>query len=215
MLLQFRYINHPLATQSPQFNPLTSSFTLTTTNPTDLYRTPPSRDIFNGPILATTVPLSKFKRARVTVSATWRTLYDQGGLIFLLPTTANRHAPFTPASASAPYPSWIKSGIEFYESSTFHSVVAANPFSDWSLAPCGEREITVEMERKGSNLWVYRVGPGGERVAVRELTWVFEDEEGKDVCVGCYTCKPKPGAEEGKLESLEVKFSGFEIEVSE
>lgn len=200
MPYEFTYINHPTLTgQHPTFNPLTSTFTLEGISPTDLYRTP-SSDTFNGPILGTTIPLSSFQRMRTTVSAPWRTLYDQGGLVFVI-------SPSKPDEE----PIWIKGGIEFFNNQTNVGVVSANYYSDWSLVPYGEQSLTIEFERAETVLWVYMVTDDEKKEAVRELTWVFDDAEGKEVTVGTYTCKPTPKEGEGE-ERIEITFSGFELE---
>ena len=77
-------------------------FTLLTPSDTDIWRKPPSRDVFNAPHLLTSVHVSSFHRARVTVTADWVRQYDQGGLLFLPP----QKGAFRP---------WIKSGIEFHD----------------------------------------------------------------------------------------------------
>jgi len=62
---------------SPLPSPLPPSFTLATTPGTDIWRKPPTLDSFNAPILYDVVELAKFRRARVTVRAEWKTLFDQ------------------------------------------------------------------------------------------------------------------------------------------
>jgi hypothetical protein len=46
---------------------------------------PPEISTFNAPLIYKKISLSSFQRVRVTVSADWKTLYDQGGLVFILP----------------------------------------------------------------------------------------------------------------------------------
>lgn len=58
-------------------SPLPASFALTTPPGTDVWRKPPALDSFDAPILYRTVELNKFRRARVTVKAGWKTLFDQ------------------------------------------------------------------------------------------------------------------------------------------
>jgi len=54
---------------------------------TDLWRKPPHTDSDNAPtrLISTPIDIHKFHSARVTVSANWNTLYDQGGLILFIP----------------------------------------------------------------------------------------------------------------------------------
>jgi regulation of enolase protein 1 (concanavalin A-like superfamily) len=56
-------------------------FTLRTAAVTDLWRKPPKVETCNAPSLVKTIQIEDFKRARVTVSADWTRLYDQGGLV--------------------------------------------------------------------------------------------------------------------------------------
>ena len=55
--------------------------------------------------------------------------------------------------------------------------------ADWSLVPMEGNEVTVEIEREikdgkpTSTLWVYMIN-GAQKTPLREVTWVFEKEEG-------------------------------------
>ncbi len=53
-----------------------------------------------------------------------------------------------------------------------------------------------------------------ERRPLREVTWVFEEEEG-ECWIGVYAAKPlkDEGDEKGK-KSLEVQFRGLEVEMA-
>src|ERR1700743_2104693 len=114
------------------------AFTLRALPDSDVWRTPhvpKFRDDFNGTIYATSMPLSAFQKASVTVSADWKVRYAQGGLVIFVPgaskpVTANGVTRWDKSPEI-----WIKTGIEFEEGMTFASVVAANPLSDWSLMP--------------------------------------------------------------------------------
>ena len=48
---------------------------------TDLWRKPHEIETYNAPSLVKTIRIEEFKSARVTVSAGWVRLYDQGGLV--------------------------------------------------------------------------------------------------------------------------------------
>jgi hypothetical protein len=61
--------------------------------------------------------------------------------------------------------------------------------------------------------WIVRDGEGKEveRRPLREVNWVFAEEEGWSVGIGGYVCRP---TEEGGEESLEAEFKeGVEIEL--
>jgi regulation of enolase protein 1 (concanavalin A-like superfamily) len=108
---------------------------------------------------------------------------------------------------------WIKAGIEFYEGKSYTSIAACDSWSDWSVVPLpvdgyeSRPKVTVEAERKGKSLWVYQVvknGAAEERVPLRELNWVFaEEEQGWEVGVGGYVTRETEG--EGK-DDLEAEF---------
>ena len=60
---------------------LEDSFTLRAAAVTDLWRKPPKVETCNAPSLVKTIRIEDFKSVRVTVSAGWVRLYDQGGLV--------------------------------------------------------------------------------------------------------------------------------------
>jgi regulation of enolase protein 1 (concanavalin A-like superfamily) len=209
--LPFHILNH----SSPVPSPTTKSFTLKPTVPTDIWRKPgpPLITTFNAPLIYKKIPLSRFKRASVTISAAWSTLFDQGGLIFILPGTDSS----SPSTIGKVDTKWVKTGIEFYEGEPFVGTVACDRWADWSLVSAGIRDVgggkkgaKLEIERREGDgtLWVYVVD-GEKRVGVREITWPLnEDEAGsKEAWVGVYAARPKEG------KDLLVEFEGFELEL--
>lgn len=181
---------------------LPTEFTITAPPATDIWRKPPSTNRFSAPILHRTLPLSSFSKARLAVSAKWDTLYDQGGLILVLPQADGKHK-------------WIKTGIEFAYGKANVSTVAADRWADWSLLALsneGGSSVTVEMVKEDDgSLWVYVI-EGVERRPIREVTWVFADGEdgaqGERECwVGAYAAKP---SDQG--QALEVSFGHLVIE---
>jgi len=177
---------------------------LSASAPTDYWRKPPALDVSSAPKDLKTVSSSQFHRARVTVSAPWTRLYDQGGLLVFFP------------NKSGGKQFWLKTGIEYYNGQANLSTVSAREWADWSLLPLESDTVTVEIEREhvdreagtGSSLWVYLV-EGEKRTAVREVTWAFEEEG--DVQVGVYAARPtKSDNETG--EAIRVSFSNFSTE---
>jgi hypothetical protein len=81
--------------------PLPLDFTLNAQPHTDVWRKPPSTDVLNALILYRRISLSSFRRARVTITADWKTVYDQGGIILVA---------LQPDGSEK----WVKTGIEFY-----------------------------------------------------------------------------------------------------
>lgn len=185
--------------------PLPTEFTITAPPSTDIWRKPPSTHSFTAPILHRTIPLSTFHKARLAVSANWKNLYDQGGLILVVPQPDGAHK-------------WVKTGIEFVHGRPNISTVAADRWADWSLVPLaneGGNSVTVEMGREvDGSLWVFVV-EGVERRAVREVTWVFEDvggegREDRECWVGAYAARPS-----GEGEALVVSFGHLLVETNE
>jgi uncharacterized protein len=185
-----------------------TSFTLSPTIsiPTDIWRKPgpPEVKSFNAPILYKIIPLSTFKRARITITGNWSRLYDQGGLVLVLQ---------DPSISSNKDQRWVKTGIEFYQGEVFVGTVGADRWSDWSLVQVGIKEgkaVTLEMEGNGDTLWIYVVD-GEKRIPIREVPWILS-AEGKDVkaWVGVYAASPKPDGKE-----LKVGFQGWELDLTD
>jgi regulation of enolase protein 1 (concanavalin A-like superfamily) len=189
------------------------TFTLTTTAPTDIWRKPPTHDVFNAPLLYRSLPIRQFRSISVIVSAAWATLYDQGGLVLVVdPVPPHRLTPER----------WVKAGIEFYEGKPCVSVVFADKWADWSLSPVpagavGEAahgtKLEVKMERvheedSKSLLRISVKGPEGKWTPIREVTWFFEGEKEDEVAwCGVYTAKPTVGDD----KELNVQFEGLEV----
>ncbi|CAG8974212.1 hypothetical protein HYALB_00007375 [Hymenoscyphus albidus] len=215
LTMSFQYANFPQNATLPVPDS-SGAFTITASVPTDIWRRPTQEgilDSFNAPIVYKSIPISQFQSARVTITGKWTTLYDQGGLIVVFPSTKSR--PVTEKR-------WLKTGIEFYQGRPMASTVATDLFSDWSLVPLDpedEREgrMTVEVEREqeedgrfGSVLRVLLVGRDGKGVPVREVTWAFYDvDEEEEMWVGMLAAKPTQGG----AEELEVRLEGFEIKL--
>jgi uncharacterized protein len=194
-------------------------FIITSPPNTDIWRKPGSpstADVFTAPVFYTALPYDKFRKARVSVSADWKTMYDQGGLVVALP----------PSSANKQR-RWIKTGVEFEDGVPQLSTVVADKWADWSLAPLphGTRCVTMEIEREktvqedgetlGSSLKIFLV-EGLSRRVIREITWVFLEENAGDIWVGVYAAKPIVEAGEGNEKAgLDVHFDGLTVEAVE
>ena len=199
--------------------PLPKSFTLRTPPGCDTWRKPPSTNDFNAPFLVRSIPLSSLRAARVTVTAEWKTKFDQGGLMLVLPPhkeSENRK--------DRGQRRWVKTGIEFFEGKPNISTVASDRWSDWSLAPLPEdsaSKIIIELSRevanneKTSTLWVHFVDPvSGNKRPLREVAWVFEEENlnGSGQCeIGVYSAKPIRDEDDSEKE-LDVIFEDLIID---
>ena len=190
--MSFKFANYA----NPAPTKLATNFTITAEAITDLWEKPPSTHSFSSPILYREMKLSSFKKARVAVTAEWKELYDQGGLCIVINKVNGSRK-------------WVKAGIEFVEKAPHISTVATDRWSDWSLRPMpseGSLSATIEMARgKDESLWIY-LSEGMQRSPIREITWVFEDDDQDECWVGVYAAKPTGSGD------LEVSFSHLVIE---
>jgi regulation of enolase protein 1 (concanavalin A-like superfamily) len=201
--MAFKYANSSDTPPSPN----STSFKLTTRAETDIFRKPgpPFMDVFSAPILYKSIALSKFQRVRVTISATWQSLYDQGGLIFVLPSSADGTR------------KWIKSGIEFFQNEVWVSTVACDRWADWNMVQVGVRngnQVTLQLERErehGGTLWIYVVD-GDKKIPIREVTWFLSEGDEKELWVGAFVARPT-AVVVGKEQSLVVDFKNWELDV--
>ncbi|CZR67093.1 uncharacterized protein PAC_16992 [Phialocephala subalpina] len=211
----------PSSASAPTASSTSFSISCPVDGPTDVWRKPSNpiagneKEVrtFNAPIIYKKVPLAKFKRVRVTVKGKWERLYDQGGVVLVLPPNGGE--------IKEPELKWVKAGIEFYMNEPFVGHVACEKWADWSLTQAGitpDKSITIEFEKDPSSgtLWIYTIGSKGERYPIREVTWVFADEnlgEGKEVWVGVYAATPIMEGRESEKDGLVVEFEGWELDV--
>jgi uncharacterized protein len=193
----FQFINS--SQPVPDAKDLPINFSIRAPPSTDVWAKPPATRRFNAPILYKTLPLKSFKRARVSVVAEWKVLYDQGGLIIVIN-----------GQEDEAQRQWIKCGIEYTHGKTHISVVAKDRWADWSLTtvPSGGQAATIELVREEDNtLWVYLV-EGVSRVPLREVTWAFEQEETAECWIGSYAARPSSSA----TDDLIVEFRHLIVE---
>ena len=117
---------------------------------------------------------------------------------------------------------WVKAGVEFYEGKLNISIIAADLWADWNLLPLSEtaikqNEVSIEFEREqkedGSygmvlKAYVNRYN-GGEKTMIREVTWVFHEQDEEDeMWIGVYAARPI----QDEREALVVTMKNIEIE---
>ncbi|KAF1353427.1 hypothetical protein BDV97DRAFT_396264 [Delphinella strobiligena] len=193
---------------------LSKEFTLPVPPTTDIWRPDTKTDVFTAPLLYRVLPIAAFKRISVTVSASWKTQFDQGGLAIVFPDPSS-------SSGNRIGSKWIKTGIEFYEGKPALSTVTCDRFSDWSLCPLASNDgakvgtATVEAIREETKL-VVNVIEDGVRRPLREVMWAFlEDRDGEaEMWVGVYGAKPT-AEEEDAAKGIEVSFEGLVVDVDE
>ena len=176
---------------------------------TDLWSKPPNTNIHNEPNNLFPIDINRFHSARVTVSAEWSTLYDQGGLLISIPDENTTR--------------WVKAGFEYVSGKPYVGSVATSPWSDWALAPLGKEttKVTIQLERevkngkRGESLWVYIIDEEtGEKQGIREITWWFGPGVSRESLIGVYAARP--GVPQGtgrEHDELVVKFEGFEVKL--
>lgn len=126
---------------------------------------------------------------------------------------------------------WFKAGVEFYMDRPYLASVACYNWADWALTPpsSGSAETTttttttIEVRREGdelgSSLWLYQLllgqdGAVQQRVPLREVTWIFAEEEGWTVEVSAMACRPaKADVVPGQDKDLKVSFSDAHVDV--
>ncbi|PTB67702.1 hypothetical protein BBK36DRAFT_1115568 [Trichoderma citrinoviride] len=194
-----------------------ASFTVSAQPNTDVWKKPPSHDVFTAPYKSLSKkPLPKFLSATLTFTATYTHQFDQAGILLL----------FTrPSSSSSATPrKWIKAGIEFFNGRPRLSTVCCDSWADWSVADvsssaadiqAGTKGVTILLERldahDGSCLWVYRVD-GEEKTPMREICWPYGEDnggEGWELEVGALVARPSKdvGSElEATFEGVDVKW---------
>ena len=180
---QFQLVNS--SDSVPGNGPPPPEFTLNAKPSTDVWSKPPSTHNFNAPILYQSVPLQSFRRARAAFNALWQQQYDQGGLIIVLH-TANGNK------------KWVKAGIELTHGKPHLSIVAKDRWADWSLlpVPSGGLAATLELVREADDsLWIYLV-EGLQKSPLREVTWVFQEDNVQECWVGVYAARPSKEGEE-------------------
>ncbi|KAG9188983.1 hypothetical protein G6011_05851 [Alternaria panax] len=198
-------------------------FNLSAATGTDVWRKASSTNAFNAatyPAQLPTYPLTSFQRAKLSFElppADQLRQYDQAGLLLHV----------TKSGVPDNQTKWIKSGIEFYYGKPYVATVGCHAWADWSLVPMPEFTnnsskpgATIEARRErddlGKSLWIYwivRDGAGNEveRRPLREVNWVFADEEGWSVGIAGYVARP---TKDGGEELLEAEFKdGLEIEI--
>ncbi|KAI0199617.1 hypothetical protein F4808DRAFT_432277 [Astrocystis sublimbata] len=199
-----------------------SSFTLQANPGTDIWRKPPTTNVFNAPISHTSTNLlKKFQSARVTFWASWTERYDQAGLL-LVP----RRASSSPPTTEAP-DKWFKTGIEYYLDEPQLSTVGCDRWADWSVGVLTKpvdpkRGVTLEARREGDengrSIWIYQLildeatGEVAERIALREVCWILADEEedeGKGWVLDVSPMVARP--EKDATTPLSVDFKDFTV----
>ena len=186
---------------------ISKHFSITAPPKTDIWRPSPTEDHFNAPMMYTSIKSSEFVKASVTISADWKTLYDQGGVVIYWPNATQNQS------------KWVKTGIEHFGGKPALSVVGNDRFSDWSLTPmpmAGATHATIEVQRIDQTLWVYFIF-NGEKRALREIKWAFLEnrEADAEMWIGTYAAKPTPESDSDLKTGIEVIFRDWSLETTD
>lgn len=161
-------------------------------------------------------PLKSFLSVRATFWADWTNLYDQSGVL-LVPRRALDTGP--------PNSKWVKTGVELYDGRPHLSTVACDRYADMSLYPLAASEaksVTIEIFRQGGvggkKVWVHRLvldqdGNVRERVPLREICWIFADEDEGEWVLDVSPLAARP--DKAAKDSLKVGFSEFKVQWSQ
>jgi regulation of enolase protein 1 (concanavalin A-like superfamily) len=198
---------------------LPPSFDLKAKPKTDIYAAPSHGYDFTAPIIYRSFPASDFQSARVTVTMDWQVQFDQGGLVLVFPSPENNIPDAQSANNMQGHPRWVKAGVEINDERAWISVVGRKTWADWSLsAPppsclggaASKIKAKIEFEKHGNALKVY-VYDGEKRVMVREVQWVFLDEQAQATCwLGIYAARPDAKGESNG--ELSIQFEDFVVE---
>ncbi|KAH8666992.1 hypothetical protein BX600DRAFT_284874 [Xylariales sp. PMI_506] len=215
---QWKRVNQFSTSADDEFKP--SEFILKAISKTDIYASPlpPTLHVFTAPITHTRVELSNFSSARVSFAFVPTLQFDQGGLIFTVPSINNPDPDAGNSQVSSSHPAWVKAGVEVNDGQPWISVVskARNGWCDWSLVPMptGNRlgntvEATIEMVRYRNALMIYYVNKES-RTLIRKIPWVFlpDPELAQNAWIGAYTARPDPDSEAAE-NPLEMHFKGL------
>ncbi|OQV01284.1 hypothetical protein CLAIMM_06667 [Cladophialophora immunda] len=220
------YSSINICQQPAELGDLLSRFNLQAAPGTDIYATPvpPIRHVFSAPIVYRRMPKQSFQFAGVTVRCRWAFQFDQGGLVFVIPRTANPEPDARNAQNPTQHPEWVKVGFEVNDGAAYVSVVAKSHenWCDWSLVPLSsvpasseEVEVSLQLTREKNALMVWWVPRREDKVLIRKVPWVFletEDAQDSEAWVGVYCARPDPDNEARKGQaSLVVAFEGLDV----
>ena len=75
----------------------------------------------------------------------------------------------------------------------------------------GKQAVTIRVERDDTTVWIYYVDGQGAKVPLREIAWVYGDNDGQgwEVEVGALVARPNKevqGALEATFQALDVEW---------
>jgi len=197
------------------------TFTIIAAPSTDIWRKPPTTNVFNASTFNTVRGLlTDFQRARITVvlpPTSDLVKYDQGGIVLSI----IKHS--IPGASLQTQRQWLKTGIEFYQNKPWVGTVACDRWADWSITPLPDTKegdnprVNIEVERSsdelGKSLWVYLVSDSGERTPLREVNFFFADEDSEKMELNVSAYAARPLKKEGnETEELKVQVTDYTVD---
>ncbi|CAM1508672.1 Fc.00g055200.m01.CDS01 [Cosmosporella sp. VM-42] len=159
------------------------SLSLSAPPKSDIYASPgpPPLYVYTAPVVCRRIKKSSFALARTTVTARWKLQFDQGGLVFTIPTLDSPLPDASNANDFKSHPSWVKVGIETNDGAPCNALMV------WLI-----KEATRILIRKVP--WVFLGGP----------------DSSEDILVGVYAAQPDPDDKSGG-QNFQVDFSDFRL----
>ncbi|GJN72556.1 hypothetical protein PLICBS_006629 [Purpureocillium lilacinum] len=114
-------------------------FSIAANPDTDVWKKPPTHDVFNAPYLThSRQPTTAFRSASLTFTSPYATQFDQAGLLLVFHPPSS-HLPFPANNIKSPtdvpaHRKWIKAGVEFFDGAPRLSTVCCDNWADWSVA---------------------------------------------------------------------------------
>ncbi|KAJ6445291.1 hypothetical protein O9K51_00050 [Purpureocillium lavendulum] len=106
---------------------------------TDVWKKPPSHDVFNAPYITHSRGHTKsFASASLTFTCPYGTQFDQAGFLLVFHPPSS-HLPFPANHIKSPtdtpaHRRWIKAGVELFDGAPRLSTVCCDNWADWSVA---------------------------------------------------------------------------------
>ncbi|MCJ1391111.1 hypothetical protein MMC18_003973 [Xylographa bjoerkii] len=197
--------------QSLHTSALPSTLTLCANPDTDIWSVPPSTQRFSAPFTCVSIPTPSFRSITATISASFTTNTQQGGLLLVLPPRAG-------TNPSEEGRRWITATLEYEHGRMNLSVVSCRQWADWSLQACDRNRVVLKMERRanadgtmGPRLIVSVKGADEGWTIIREVTWVFTEEEG-ELWVGVLANQASGPDATGNNPARKVYFEDIKVE---
>ncbi|UKZ54523.1 hypothetical protein TrVGV298_008331 [Trichoderma virens] len=160
-----------------------SAFTFSAPADTDVWKKPPSHDVFTAPYKSLSKnAFPQFKSASITFTSTYTHQFDQAGIVLV----------FTKPSLPR---KWIKAGVELFNGQPRLSTVCCDNWADWSVANANSAE-EIQAGRKAVTILVERLDAHDDNGG-----------QGWELEIGALVARPTKDT----TDDLEAKFQDFQV----